>query len=466
MKNNTSGSMREMIVIAFPMVVSHACDTVMIFTDRVFLARLGSLHMTAAMAGGMSSFMLMSFFLGLTGYSTALVAQFFGARQKNKCAVVTIQSLLISVLAYPLVLLCRPLVLWIFQNSGIDPQQVAYQTVYFNIIIFSVLISLARSSLSGFFCGIGRTRIVMIASIISMAANIILNYILIFGKYGLPALGIQGAAIGTIIGSLIGVLVLFVSYLSKKYAFEFQTDSSFAFDKDIMRKLLHFGYPSGIELFLNFTAFTCMMFLFHAEGAVAATATTIMINWDMVSFVPLLGIEIGVTSLVGRYMGAGQPHIAHRSTLSGLKLGSMYSAVIFIFFMFFPQQLVSFFKPEDVSVIYRQAVPIAVSMLRIACLYVFVETVIVALVGALRGAGDTFWAMSLTVGLHVFIVIVQFLCLRIYGMSIEKTWLLLVMSFLAGTFLIAWRYSSGQWKRLKVVSATGDIVQTDGFHEG
>lgn len=463
--NKNSGGIKEMIIIAFPMVVSHACDTVMIFTDRMFLSRLGSSMMNAAMGGGMSSFVMLSFFLGLTGYSTALVAQYFGSSQKRNCSKVTAQSMIISFAAYIIILFLRPVMIIIIKRSGIDAEQLTYQTLYFNIILYSVIITLIRSSLSGFFCGIGRTRIVMLAAMSSMVMNIIFNYILIFGKFGFPAMGIKGAAIGTILGGLFGVVILLGTYFNEKLVKEFDTFKNFVFDRAVMGKLLWFGWPSGIELFLNFTAFTCMTYLFHAQGAVAATAITIMVSWDMVSFVPLLGVEIGVTSLVGRYMGAQRSEIAHQATMSGLKLGCIYSAFIFIFFMFFPTQLVNLFKPVLVSSIYAAAMPIAVSMLRIACLYLFVEALIVSLVGALRGAGDTLWSMCLTVGLHFFIVVVQYVCLIFLGMSILDTWVMIVLSFFFGSFFIYLRYSSDKWKTINVVAPSGEITYIDGFHE-
>ncbi|MDD4295114.1 MAG: MATE family efflux transporter [Candidatus Omnitrophica bacterium] len=464
-KINKPGGIKEMIFIALPMVVSHACDTVMVFTDRMFLSKLGSLQMNAAMGGGMSSFVMMSFFLGLTGYSTALVAQYLGSGQKERCASVTMQSLIISFAAYPILLLLKPIMLMIITGSGIDPEQMVYQIIYFNMIIFSIIISLTRSSLCGFFCGIGKTRIVMIAAIVSMFANIILNYIFIFGKLGVPAMGIKGAAIGTILAGICGLGILFGTYFSKKIVQEYNTIKEIVFNKEVMGKLLNFGYPSGLELFLNFTAFTCMTYLFHSRGAIAATATSIMTSWDMVSFVPLLGVEIGVTSLVGRYMGAQRSDIAHQSTMSGLKLGSLYSASIFIIFMFFPEQLVGFFKPVMPTMVYKEAFPIAVTMLRIACLYVFLETLIVTFVGALRGAGDTFWSMCLTVGLHFFIVVVQYVCLIVIGASIVNTWIMIVLSFCLGTFFIYLRYASNKWKTIRVIAPVDELTCLDGFHE-
>ena len=96
-----AGGLREMLAIALPMVVSQACETVLIFTDRLFLSRLGSVPMSAAMAGGLTSFMLMTFFIGLTGYATALVAQYLGAGRKGHCELVLSQAVFLSFLATP-----------------------------------------------------------------------------------------------------------------------------------------------------------------------------------------------------------------------------------------------------------------------------------------------------------------------------------------------------------------------------
>ena len=81
--------MRELLAIALPMVISQTCDTIMMFTDRLFLSRLGPEQMNASMAGGLTCFVMMTFFLGLTGYSTALVAQYLGAGRKDRCATAT-----------------------------------------------------------------------------------------------------------------------------------------------------------------------------------------------------------------------------------------------------------------------------------------------------------------------------------------------------------------------------------------
>ena len=466
-KEKIPGGIWEMVALALPMVVSHACDTVMIFTDRLFLARLGPQEMNAAMGGGLTSFMMMSLFLGLIGYATALVAQYFGAGKKGQSALVITQAGLIALVAYPLILLCRPLGWKLFDAFGIDPGQLVLQKVYFDILVGASILGLLRCALSSFFCGIGNTRIVMQSSFAAMIINVVLNYILIYGKLGCPPLGVRGAAYGTIIGSLCGLVILMKSYFNRKNRKEYQTHQAFHFDAQIMKKLLHFGYPAGLEMFLNILAFNLIIMIFYSCGPATATAATIVFNWDMVSFVPLIGIEIGVTSLVGRYMGAGRPDIAERAVGSGLKLGLAYSSILLVLFVGFPETLVNLFQPAHSTQVFVQAFPVAVFMVRFACVYVLIEAMMVALTGALRGAGDSFWAMALSVGLHWTLVPVLYVLMKVFGSSAQTGWMVLIGTFFIFSFFIYLRYKSGHWKTIKMVHAEHEALglPRDDFHE-
>ena len=464
----SAGGARELLAIALPMVVSHACDTVMTFTDRVFLSRLGTDDMNAAMSGGLTSFMMMTFFMGLIGYTTALVAQYLGAGKKDRCAVAATQALIICLAAYPIILLARPLVFYAFENSGISAGQLASQKLYFGILVYATIIGLLRTSLSSFFSGIGQTRMVMVAAVVSMVANIGLNYVLIFGKFGVPALGIRGAAYGTILGGLLGLSVLVAAYLWPSIRREYQVLTSLRFDREAMGKLLWFGYPAGVEMFLNVLAFTGMVLAFHAHGPATATATTIMFNWDMVSFVPLIGIQIGVMSLVGRYMGAGDPDTAHRAAMSGIKCGWVYSSVILVLFACFPEQLVNVFRPLSPDPVFDQAAPTAVFMIRLASLYVMIEAVVTVFSGTLRGAGDTFWAMCISVTLHWLLLPILIVMLHWAGMSPELAWTAIVLTFLCFSYVFYLRYKSGRWREIRVVQSEAELIATDhdqAFHE-
>ncbi|MFA6636405.1 MAG: MATE family efflux transporter [Candidatus Omnitrophota bacterium] len=462
------GGIKEMIDIAMPMVISQACYTAMTFTDRVFLSRLGPETMNAAMVGGLTVFMMMTFFLGLTGYATAVIAQYLGAGRKDRCAVVLTQAVMISFFSFPVIFLCRPFAHRLFDVMGVGPMQLVPQRIYFDILIFASIIPLLRCSFSAFFSGIGKTRAVMLSGLTAMCVNIGMNYVLIFGKFGVPAMGIRGAAYGTIIGGISGLSVLFCSYIKKENIKFFNIGSSFRFDWEATKTLFKFGTPAGVEFFLNLLAFDLIVMIFHSAGPVAATASTIVFNWDMVSFVPLLGVQVGVTSLVGRYMGSGHPNIAEKATMSGFKLGMLYSAGIFILFAGFPGLLAGFFSPQGGNGVFTAALPLTIFMIRFASLYVLAEAVFVVFIGALRGAGDTLWAMFLSVSLHWGLVPVLFIMLKIFDTGIEAAWKAVVGLFLVFSVFVYMRYRSGKWREIALVKPVpmGPVpVVPNDYHE-
>lgn len=443
--------MRELLIIALPMMASSACDTVMTFTDRLFLSKLGSPQMNAAFGGGLMSFMLSTFFIGLIGYGTALVAQYYGSGQKTKCPVVITQACILAVVAYPVILLLSPLPRAAMRQSGIAPEQLGPQIVYFNILVYAAIVGLLRCALSCFFSGIGRTRVVMAASVAAMIVNVFANYVLIFGKLGFPALGIVGAAYGTIIGGVCGLVVLAAAYFFGHTRMQYQIGASFRLDTDVMRRLVRYGSPAGLEFFLNLTAFTAMISLFHAQGQVIATAATITFNWDMVAFIPLIGIEIAVTSLVGRYMGAIRPDTAHAAAMSGIKVGSIYSAVMFVLFVAFPAQLVGVFRPEVHDGVFTEALPLSLFMVQTMALYVWMEAVMVGLCGALRGAGDTFWAMCISVTLHWLMVGLLYVMFNVLNFSAKLAWVALIVWIMLFAYVFYLRYRGGKWREMRVI---------------
>ena len=455
----------EVMSVALPMVVSQACDTVMIFTDRIFLSKLSPEAMNASMGGGLTSFMLMAFFVGLIGYATALVAQYLGAGQKEKGTVVLAQSLIVALAAYPVLLALRPVAHAMFATMGVQEPQLAMERQYFDIVLFGAVFGLVRGAFASFFSGLGKTRIVMLSSLLTMALNVPLNWLLVFGNCGFPALGLRGSAYATLISSLCGMLILAAAYAVYARREGIRVRASFRFDAEVMGKLVRYGSPSGAELLLNIIAFNTLVMLFHAHSAVTATAATIMFNWDLVSFLPLIGLEIAATSLVGRSMGEGSPANARKSVRSATVIGLWYSAVVFVLFVFLTPQIVALFKPAGDLGTYAQAFPMAVFMTRVAALYVTVEVFYFVMVGALRGAGDTLWTMGLTVTLHWLTVTAVWTVLRVLHGSPEAAWCTIVAMFIVFSYVVWLRYKGGAWQSMRVVEPTAPVPLTDGFHE-
>lgn len=442
-----------MMQIALPMVASNACDTIMVFTDRLFLSNLGAEQMSAAMGGGMSSFVLVIFFIGIISYSTAMIAQYYGAGKHDMCGTVTSQGLMISFAVYPIILLLSPLMRIFFSKSGISEGQLFYQLQYFDILVYGSILTLIRTSLSCFFSGIGRTRTVMFASFGTMVMNVFMNWVLIFGNLGFPALGVKGAAIGTLVAGVFGISIFAFNYYQVPNMIKYGIKVSLKFNKDIFQKLLRFGIPAGVEFFLAFAAFTLLIILFHGHSPVTATAATIMFNWDHVSFVPLIGLEIAVTSLVGRYVGAGKYDVVSKVVRSGLKIGIAYSIVVAFLFVFFPYGLTEFFRPEVFDPVYEEAIPLSAFMIRIASVYVLVTAQLLVLMGVLRGAGDTFIAMVISVAYNWIITIVTYIVLHVLGFSAEAAWAFIVALYAVFPYVLYLRYKSGKWRNIKVMAS-------------
>lgn len=445
------GGLKEVLLIALPMIASSACDMVMSTTDRMFLSRLDPELMNAAMTGGITVLAMFFFFFGIINFSTALVAQYLGAKQKRYSAWVTTQALIIAVLSYPLIIMLKPLGILLFDYMNLPEKQLAYQIKYYNILVYGGIFTLLRNAMSCFFSGIGRTRIVMTATVISMLANVAINYVLIYGKLGFRPMGIEGAAIGTIIANAIALFILFAQYFKKKNREEFGISRSFKFSKIIMKKLVYFGLPQGIEMFITMLAFNLLILIFQAQGSVISTATTITFNWDFIAFVPLLGIEIAITSLVGRYMGAKDPDTAHRSTISALYIGLIYCAINLVLYITMPYSLVRIFSPAEMSEVYIQAEPIAATMIRLASLYVLFDAIMICFIGALRGAGDTHWTMRMSIIMHWGLVAVAYISFEILNLSVISAWLGVIAVILLFSIVLFLRYKKGKWRTLQVI---------------
>ncbi len=445
------GGFKEFVLLALPIMASQSCESVMIFTDRVFLSKLGSPEMNAATAGGIAQFTFITFFFGVIGFSTALIAQYFGAKKYDYCSRVTTQAFGVSFISYPIVILMIPLAHWYFESLGIMPEQLEAQKLYFNLLIYGSIISLLRHSLSCFFSGVGRTTIVMVSAIATILINVVVNYILIFGKFGMPAMGIEGAAIGSIISAFCGFLILLYYFLNSEFAPKFKTKLAFRFDKEIAQKLIKLGTPAGTEMFVNLIAFTVLVSLFHSYSAETATAASIAFNWDMVASIPLIGIEIGVASLVGRYIGANQKHVAERSAYTGVKVGFIFSLFMIILFVGFSEPLVNMFKPEGKDLIFDSAKPLAINMLRLISLYIFVESALMAFIGALRGAGDTLWCMWVSMALHWTLVPAVWISLYVFKMGPLFSWIVFVILFLLFCFVFYFRFRSRKWRNLEII---------------
>ena len=214
-------TLKELVRLSMPMVISQGAFAIMMFTDRYFMSQLSPLHLSAALGGGVAAFFCVSLFVGMLSYGNSIVAQYFGANDHAKCSKVLTQSLILAMMSYPLILLMGFAMEDIFRWMDHPENQIQLEVSYFNLLIIGSVITLIKTALASYFSGVGRTSVVMTSNLVGVVLNIPLSYVLIFGEYGFPAWGIIGAAIGTLISSGLTLAILLGYYFAKENRIQF-----------------------------------------------------------------------------------------------------------------------------------------------------------------------------------------------------------------------------------------------------
>lgn len=444
MKQIKPGSVGELLPLALPIFLSQAVDVSMIFCDRFFLASLGRESLAATLTGGILTYLMSTLLIGTMGQITPLVAQYRGAGQTERCAQVVHQGLIVAAIGAPLLLALSlaagPMLFSFFGHENVLANE---ETRYFRILSLTVIATSVRQVFASFFVAVGRSLIVTIATVSAVLANLPLAYGLIFGKWGFPRLGIEGAAIATVTAGIVPVVILIAAFLSPSMRRDYKTDSRPGIDFDLLKRLLRYGLPAGLEMTMNVAAFFFFTMVMYSFSPDVAAATTIVLNWDMVSFLPLLGISQAVGGLVGRYLGAGDKSNAMRSAWSSLKLGWGYAGIITLVYFTFTEFLVGIFAPEALN--FTGVVPYAVLMLKISCVYFFFDATYAVLGGILKGAGDTLWTMTVSNSLAWTTAFVVYQSKERLGLTPIGAWIALtILVFVLGS-LYSVRFLRRRW---------------------
>lgn len=444
----------ELFAIALPMVISQGTFAVMIFTDRYFMSQIDATHMAAALGGGVAAFFSFCFFSGLFSYANAMSAQYLGAGDPARCSRVVTQGWIMTALCSPLLVGITLLVVDIFSAMGHDPVQVELERDYFLLLMMGSVVTLAKVCISSYFAGIGRSRVVMICDVFALLVNVPLCYAMVYGHLGLPALGITGAGLSTIIATLAGLLLFLAFYFQKTHREKFHVLQSFRFDPGIMRRFLRLGLPSGVEMFLNVAAFNLFLLMFQSYGVSQGAAAAIVFNWDMLSYIPMVGLNLGMLSMIGRFVGANDLQRANQVISSGFIIGLLYSGVLALLFVTLRYPMVDIFTPPVGD--FREIRELAAYMMLGLASYAMADAVIQVCGGVLRGAGDTRWVMWASVSLHWIMLVLQFLIILVLDYGPRVSWLAFVAMILAIALVFVLRLRSGVWRdpeRLRLVMA-------------
>ncbi|WP_168433538.1 MATE family efflux transporter [Pontiella sulfatireligans] len=451
--------------VAWPLIINSGTFAVLNFCDRLFLSWYSEDAFRASLPAGILFFTLVCGFMALAGFTNTFVSQMWGAGDKQGCAKATAQGIIFSLLSIPLIMALTPIGLWSLRISGHGPEVLALEEEYFKILMWCGGGMALSSALSSFFSGRGKTFVIMACNIIANGLNVVLNYCLVFGKWGFPEMGIAGAGWATVIGSWISPLIFALLYFSKSINAEFQTFKNLRYDAWLFKRMIRFGLPSGLHWFLDVAAFTVFVLLVGRLGPIAHIASNIALSINLIAFMPMIGMGMAVSILVGQYLGRNQPGDAERVGWVALKLGIGYIIFIGITFLFFPGFYTNVFEGNaPASVPFDELLKAVRILLMMLAVWGIADATGIILSGALKGAGDTHFVMYFqSVVAWGFLVLGQLVIVLVFkaGMYVSWAWTLLYIIILGVGFML--RFRSGRWKSIDLLDRRATVSVEPGI---
>jgi multidrug resistance protein, MATE family len=441
---------KELLKIAFPLILSSASWSFMHFIDRMFLTWYSPDAIAASMPAGILNFTLMSLFIGAAGYASTFVAQYHGAGRDKEIGTYIWQGIYVSIIGAIFLTICIPLSPVIFPLFGHGAVIAGLENQFFQALCIGAFPAIANSALSSFYAGIGKTAPVLLINVLMAVINIILDYLFIFGNLGFPQLGVFGAGLATTISAFIGmgvyIVILFTPAKEKIYGIF----SRYRFKKDAFLRLIRFGVPSGFQLFMDVAGFTAFIFIIGNLGREALAASNIAFSINTLAFMPMVGMGIAVSVLVGQNIGKNNVPDADKVTFSGYHIAVLYMGLVAVLYLFFPGIFLNpFLHNEKRS---AEILSVGAILLKFIAVYSLFDAFGVVFGSALKGAGDTRFIMIANIILSVcLLVIPAYIMVFVLHLNVYYTWIAATVYVitLALTFFI--RFQTGKWKSMRVI---------------
>jgi MATE family multidrug resistance protein len=449
---NREGGYREVLAIAIPLILSTATWSVQHFVDRMFLTWYSAEAIAAALPAGLLNFSLISIFMGTAGYASTFVAQYYGAGRYHRIGPALWQGVYVSFIGGIFLLAAIPFAGPIFRLVGHSPLVQQNEVIYFQVLCLGGGPYIAAYALSGFFSGRGKTWPVMWVNVLATTVNLVLDYCMIFGHWGFPELGIKGAGIATVLAGLFSFLLYLALMSGRTIDRRYYTLRGWRPAGDLFVRMLRFGFPSGVQFFLEMAGFTGFVLVVGRLGTVSLAATNIAFNINTLAFMPMIGCGIAISVLVGQYLGAEKPELAQTAAYSGFHLTMIYMSSIAAAYVLLPDLFVAPFAHRADPAGFQQIYRYSVVLLRFVAVYSIFDTMNIIFCSALKGAGDTAYVMIVTVILSLFVLI-----LPTYLVVVRLDWGLMAAWVLASAYIILigiifyLRFLGGKWKSMRVI---------------
>jgi multidrug resistance protein, MATE family len=446
---------KSILILAWPVVIEMGLHTFVWIFDTAMVMRLGAREATAVEFGAIILFNSL-FILGALGIgANSLVARYTGAGELKTAAKTGGQALSISFLI-TLVFTAICIVGYQYFFSAIikDSITVALAEEYFYYALVSggfALLPLVVAS--GIIRGVGNTRVPMIIALIANTYNVIGDYLLIFGNYGFPALGVKGAALATGSAQLIALILSLGYLLLHRGILPFDWQSLFPLDKAIINKVLKLSIPAGAEELTNSGSRMITAGWITILGPVAFAANAAAIAAEAFSFMPGQAFAIAATTLVGQRLGAGFVKQARDSGYWAVVLATILMSFFGLIFFFMPYLVMSLFDPPDPEVL-----RLGILCLQIAAFEQPFIAISMGFSGALKGLGDTRGPFK--IGLYTNLLLrlpLIYAAIYIWQLEIYHIWWITAFQYAVSSLLLYMRYRKKDWTKLEPIPTLKNV---------
>jgi len=404
----------KIIRIALPLILQQLCLQLQIWIDRAMLGHVNPEFFSAVGNSLVPYQAASSMIIAICGGTTILVAQHYGAgdlegaQKAAECSF--LGNSLISAVAFLFFFLCSD---WVFTLMGVQSPVLEPALAYIRILSFTLLVLGPSSTASSVLQALGRTSVIMASGIFSNILNILLDWILIFGKLGFPALGIEGAAYATLIANIFAapLLILYVFFNSDiPVTFSFRL-----FSPSLLRhyvKVFAMGAPSGLEFAMwNIGNIIAVSFLNRIDMMAAGIYTLVM----SIEAFPLLiysGFANAGLTLVGQKTGEGDLTQARAAGFTALGYSFLVCLAVAAVFRLYPDSILKLFT-DDYGMI-QTTVP----YLRFVPWIMFPKAINCVIGLCIRGMGDTRWMLYTQIFGSVFMVCCAYFMIFTVGLGL------------------------------------------------
>ncbi len=437
--------MGEVALLAFPVVLQTVAETVMQLANSAMVGRLGPAQLGAV---GFASIWMWTLFVPFAGTANgvqAFVSRQDGAGDSSRCGAWVWQAIWIL---SPAMVIWACLLAWLLPAlfALVGPPAELYEAAvhYGELRLLSAPFIAANFAMIAFFRGCGDTRTPMGTAVIAICVNVFTAWLLVFGRLGAPRLEAAGAGAAMAAGSVTNFALLMAAFVRKRLRDRYGT-GLWRPDRDAIARFLRTGAPIGGQWLLDMVTFAVFTSIVARMGAASMAASQAMLQLLALSFMQAMAISHASGTLVGRYLGAGDPQAAQRSYVSAQLLSLGVSAIVALLFVTIPEPLLAIFSDDP------EVLALARPLLALGAIFQLVDAVGIVASGSLRGAGDTRWPFAVQATLAwAFRLPLVYLCAIALGGGVFGAWAGELVHIGALSLAFALRFRAGRWKTIAI----------------